>query len=145
MDTSLELRIFVAQNEPIDPVALHVTLKNTIDIAREKAALNKETTYLLAADDPFKSDVQHFPNCMVELESKSKVRNSRFRLKYGRVVKVLQALRLFLDEGGRWHNSVVIIKDLGLRGPNKVIGRGRVIDPFRSGFGPSGSGEVQTS
>jgi len=144
-DTTLTLHIAVADNEPIDPVAMHETFIDTIRIARQKAEVWKGTTYLHANDDPFYSDTQLFPHCTIELESKNKGRLSRQRLKYGRVLLILRALNTFLTEGRRWHNSVVNIRDTGLSSWDKTIGDGSVtnlIDASLKGPGASNTSSL---
>ncbi len=121
------MRIVVADNAPIDPVAMYITFIETIRVAQEKAAAWKGTTYLHASDDPFYSDARLFPKCAIELESMNKGRLSRQRLKYGRLVLILRALNTFLYEGGFWHDSVVRIEDTGLSTRDKVIGTGSVL------------------
>lgn len=132
-DTTVSMRVVVADDAPIDPFAMHETFIDTIRVAQEKAAAWKGTTYLHASDDPFYSNTQLFPKCTIELESMNKGRLSRQRLKYGRLVLILRALNTFLFEGRFWHDSVVQIQDSGLSSRDKVIGTGSVLhSPYAS-------------
>lgn len=133
------MRIIVADDAPIDPVAMYETFIDTIRVAQEKAAVWKGTTYLHASDDPFYSDTQLFPKCKIKLESVNKGRLSRQRLKYSRLVLVLRALNTFFNEGRFWHDSVVRIQDTGLSTRDKTIGTGSVLhSPDASLSGPGG-------
>ena len=104
----------MADDDPLDPVALQATFLDTLRIAREKMATFGGTTPLHPSDDPFVSDTKLFTRVTIQLQSKSKNRRSRQRLKYGRVLLVLRALNTFLYEGRRWNAAVVMIADNGL-------------------------------
>jgi len=136
------MRIVVADNAPIDPVAMYETFVDTIRIAREKAAVWKGTTYLHASDDLFYSDTRLFPKCTIELESMNKGRLSHQRLKYSRLVLILRALNTFLYEGRFWHDSVVKVDDTGLSTRDKTVGTGSVLHSPHASL--KGSGGLKT-
>ena len=125
-DTSIILRVAVADEDPIDPVGMQDAFTDTIRVARAKAEAWGPNSYLHAGDDPFISNTRLFTKCTIELESENKSRRSRQRLKYGRLVLVLRALRTFLFEGNKWHGCLVSVADHGL-----IIGQGSVTPPFR--------------
>ena len=114
VDTTITLRIAVADNDPIDLLALRETFLGTLDTAREKMNAWGGTTYLHPSDDPFVSDQTLYTKCNIVLESESKYRRSRQRLKYGRVLLVLRALNTFLFNGHRPNAAVAAISDNGL-------------------------------
>lgn len=101
-----------------------------LETAREKAAVWGGTTYLHLGDDPFRSDTHMFPQVDIELQSESRNKRSKARLKYGRVVLILRALNTFLCEQFRPRSAVVAITDAGL-----LIGQGMVTARNEDGLG----------
>ncbi|KAL8826341.1 MAG: hypothetical protein Q9191_003855 [Dirinaria sp. TL-2023a] len=121
-DTTLKIVAAVAQDSPINPVALHEALVGTIRSAQAKGDAWGRTAFLKTEDDPFYSDATLYPECNITLSSESTSRTSRKRLKYGRVILTLRALNTFLYEGNRWSATLIAIFD------NEVcIGTGSVL------------------
>lgn len=140
-NTTVRITAAVAEDSPIDPVALHQTLIGTLRTAQAKGRAWGYTSFLRPEDDPFTSDSTIYRECNITLSSESPSRTSRKRLKYGRVVLVLQALNTFLYDGNKWSATLLVIWDNGV-----CIGTGSIFpesyDPeqvsaFRTRIRPS--------
>ena len=121
-DTTVKITAAVADNSPINPVALHQTLIGTLRAAQAKGRVWGYTTFLKPDDDPFLSDIRLYPECNITLNSESTSPTSRNRLKYGRVILVLKALHTFLYEGNKWDGTLFVVFDNGV-----CIGTGSVL------------------
>ena len=113
-DTTVRISAAVAFDIPLNPVVLHQSLMDTLRTAEAKAAAWGATSFLKPEDDPFISDRDLYPECVITLMSENTSRNSRKRLKYGRVVLVLKAMNSFLYEGNKWFETVLVIFDNGV-------------------------------
>lgn len=142
-DTTISITAAVSMDREIDPFALNEALVGTLQSAQAKASAWGGTTYLRPSDEPFVSDRARYPGCFVMLESANTSRRSRQRLKYGRVILVLQALYTFLYTDERWRETVIAIRE------NDVcVGTGCVLarpDPRAVGRGPGSSLAVKRS